>query len=152
MVGFFGAIDRRPAAPQALHTGAGQRPFACGEQRREVGRHAAAGERALRHREADELGDPSQGLLLDKVRGTGGDGEVRVVGRRERGGKYPDLQAGRADVAEVERARGRDARVQDARRVLKCVLRVAGLLGERLFQARGQSLLELRLGGARGVE
>jgi hypothetical protein len=88
------AVHRRPAASDSVHAGSGQCPLTRREQRCEVRRHTAARERAFRERETDELRDPAQGLLLDKICPAGSDGEVHVVGGRERGGQYAYLQAG----------------------------------------------------------
>ena len=108
-----GAIHRSLAVPEPVDAASRQRPLPRREERRKGRGHAAARKRAFREWEADEVGDPAQGLLLYQVGPAGRDGQVRVVGRHERRGQHPYLQAGRADVAEVERPGGRDAGVQD---------------------------------------
>jgi hypothetical protein len=79
-----GAIHRGLAVPEPGDAASRQRPLPRREERRKVRGHAAARKRAFREREADEVGDPAQGLLLYEVGPAGCDGEVRVVGRHER--------------------------------------------------------------------
>ena len=152
MVRLLGAVHCGPAAAEAFDAAPWERPFARREERGQVRGHAAAGEGAFGVRETDEVRDPAQGLLLDEVGPAGGDGEVRVVGREEGRGEDAYLQARRADVAEVERPRGRDAGVEDARGVGQDRVGVAGLLGQRRFEASDQHLVQLRLRGPRRVE
>ena len=152
VVRLVGAVDGGAAAADAVVARAGQRALARGEQRGEVRRHAAARERALGEREADELGDPAQRLLLDAVRAAGRRGEVRVVGGGERGGEHAHLQAARADVGEEQRARGGDARVEHPRGVGQRGLGVARRVGQRGGEPLGERGVQARLGRARRVE
>src|SRR5215217_7206439 len=152
VVRLLGAVNCGPARADALHAAPGESAFARREEGGQVRGHAAAGEGAFGVREPDEVRDPAQSLLLYEVGPAGADGEVRVVGGEEGGGEDTYLQARGADVAEVERSGGRDAGVEDACGVGQDPVGVAGLLGQRGFEAPDQHLVQLWLRGPRRVE
>ncbi len=123
------AVDGPSAAPDPSHPAARQGPLAGSQQRGEVGHHAAAGEHALAERVADELSHPPHRLALEEVDGPARGGRVDVVGRGQRRAENPGLQAGRADVGDVQRPRWGDAGVKRAGGVLKRGLDVPRLAG-----------------------
>ena len=99
----------------------------------------AAGEGALGRRESRRTRPPTRtACSLDQVRGAGGDREVDVIGGRQRLRQHPDLEPGRADVAEVERPRRRVRLVEDAGRVGEHLRRVDRELGQRPAASRSR--------------
>ena len=152
MVGLGRVVDGTPAPGEALDPAPGQRALARDQDPGEVGDHPAAGEGPLGARIADELGHPAHRLLLEQVGGAGGDGEVHVVRSGQRLGQHPDLEPGRADVGEVERARRRDGLVEDPGRVREHLRRVDGRLGQRLAEAVEQVGVDRGLFRARALE
>ena len=105
-----------------------------------------------REREAHELGHPPQGLPVEQVGRPGGGRQVGVVGGPQRGAEHAHLQPAGADVGEEQRARGRDARVEDVDRVAERGLRIARLLRQAGPEAPDELRIGLRLGRPRVVE
>ena len=141
---------RRPPMPSRREPG--KRPLARGGERRDVRDRPAARERPGRGREADELADPADGLILDLRRGARPDREVDVEARREQVAEDADLEPRRADEREEARPGLRDRDVEHARRVVERRQGARALLRERGAEERLEALVDLGLARARLVE
>ena len=93
VVRLLGAVERRRRAAEPVPARARDRALPGRGERGHVRDRAAAREGARGGREADELGHPADGLVLDLRRGGGPDGEVRVEARGEQVADDADLEA-----------------------------------------------------------
>jgi hypothetical protein len=131
---------------------AGKGALARGGESRDVRDRPPAREGACRRREADELADPADGLLLDLGRGAGPDREVDVEARREQVADDADLEPGRADEGEEPGPRLRDRDVEDARRVVERRERARAVGREPGPEERLEAIVDPRLAGPGPVE
>ena len=139
------AVQRRRHASEPVPPRPRDGTLAGRRERRHVRHGAATRERPRTGREADELGDPADRLLLDLGRRSGPDREVRVEARREQIAEHANLEPGRGNEREVARTRLCDRLVQSPACVLEHLQHGRGRLGQRRGEQRSQVRPDRRL-------